>query len=242
MTPQSQSFVVILPAAGVGKRMQAQCPKQYLPLNGTSLLEQTVERILSHPLISHIVMPLSKDDGYFASTSLVNNPRVKRVDGGKERVDSVLNGLKDITSETYPWVLVHDAARPCLTHEDIDKLISACVSSQQGGLLAYPVRDTMKQSNSAQTVESTIDRSKLWHALTPQMYKTQDLYQAIVQSQTLGVEITDESSAIEAIGLPSQLVEGRSDNIKVTRPDDLLMAEFILQNQVVTSAQTEKEK
>lgn len=243
MIATSQKFVVIIPAAGVGKRMQANCPKQYLSLQGKTILEHTVHRLLSHPNIYHIILPLSDNDEYFQETDLVDNPQVTRVSGGKERVDSVLNGLLTINHDEYPWVLVHDAARPCLTHDDISKLINACIDKQTGGLLAFPVRDTMKQSlpssSGQKSVAQTIDRSTLWHALTPQMYKTDRLLKAIKHGQAENFALTDESSAIESIGEESLLVEGRSDNIKITRPDDLTMAEFILlnQNRLSTTAQ-----
>lgn len=235
-TKATTQFVVIIPAAGVGKRMKAHCPKQYLSIQGKTILEHTVHRLLSHPLIEQVVLPLSENDEYFQDTALVNNPNVTRVAGGVERVDSVLNGLKVIDSDKYPWVLVHDAARPCLTHEDINELITTCIDKKTGGLLAFPVRDTMKKSllqshNGEVGVDETIDRSTLWHALTPQMYQTQILHNAIEHGLSIGANLTDESSAVEAIGEKSLLVEGRSDNIKITRPDDLAMAEFILMNQ-----------
>lgn len=232
MTLSQDKYVVILPAAGVGKRMKAHCPKQYLSIQGQTILEHTVNKLLSHPQILHIVLPLSEGDEYFEETSLPNVDRVIRVNGGAERVGSVLNGLRSVNPELSPWVLVHDAARPCLTHHDITQLITSCIHHQYGGLLAYPVRDTMKNTTSESLlVDKTVDRSSLWHALTPQMYKTTELIQAITHAQASGINITDESSAIEAFGLPSALVEGRSDNIKITRPDDLAFAEFILMNQ-----------
>ena len=231
-----QQFIVIVPAAGVGKRMLASCPKQYLEIDNQSILAHTTNRLLSHPKIVKVIIVLSDEDDYFSQTELVGKANVIRVSGGKERVDSVLNGLRTIDPQQYPWVLVHDAARPCVTHEDIDKLLEQCLNSHCGGLLAAQVVDTMKQSSKADlnTVSSTIDRNNLWHAYTPQMYQTIELKQAIEQSLAQGKEITDESSAIELANLPSLLVQGRRDNIKITRPEDLALATFYLAQQKLT--------
>jgi len=227
------SFVVIVPAAGVGKRMLASCPKQYLEINNQSILTHTINLLLGHSKISKIIIVLSDEDEYFPQTGLANNTNIIRVSGGRERVDSVLNGLHTIDVERYPWVLVHDAARPCVTHDDIDKLIEQCIANNCGGLLAAQVVDTMKQNSQERPsiVGSTVDRSNLWHAFTPQMYKTVELKQAIEQALEQGKEITDESSAIELAGLPSLLVLGRRDNIKITRPEDLALATFYLEQQ-----------
>jgi len=228
-----KQFVVIVPAAGVGKRMLASCPKQYLKINDQSILTHTINRLLSHPNIAKIIIVLSDDDEYFAQTELAENTNIIRVSGGKERVDSVLNGLHAINVKKYPWVLVHDAARPCVTHDDIDKIIEQCTKNNCGGLLAVQVVDTIKQNSKAHsnTVGSTIERSHLWHAFTPQMYKTGELKQAIEQALEQGIAITDESSAIELAGLPSLLVLGRRDNIKITRPEDVALATFYLDQQ-----------
>ena len=176
------------------------------------------------------------DDAYFAQTTLVNNPNIIRVSGGKERVDSVLSGLQAINDSE--WVLVHDAARPCITHDDIDKLIKQCLDNNTGGLLAVPVVDTMKlasknNENEAIQVDKTINRSSLWHAFTPQMFKVKELKQAIEQAQAKGLIMTDESSAIESVGLTCLLVSGRRDNIKITRPEDLVLADFYLKQQQI---------
>jgi len=231
-----QEFIVIVPAAGVGKRMLASCPKQYLEINNQSILAHTTNRLLSHPKIAKVIIVLSDEDDYFSQTELADKANVIRVSGGKERVDSVLNGLRAVDTQEYPWVLVHDAARPCVTHNDIDKLIEQCLKSQCGGLLAAQVVDTMKQSSKtdSNTVSSTIERNNLWHAYTPQMYQTVELKQAIEQALAQGKEITDESSAIELANLPSLLVQGRRDNIKITRPEDLALATFYLAQQKLT--------
>jgi len=243
MNSHCNEFVVVVPAAGVGKRMKAQCPKQYLTIEKRTILEHTVLKLLSHPLIKHVVIAISKGDEYFEDTRLNNHPEISVVNGGAERVDSVLAGLNSINSDNFPWVMVHDAARPCISLHDISLLIEQTQQSNCGGLLAYPVRDTMKQARSVNTqpintedvqkemVEKTISREHLWHALTPQLYKTEELISAISQALEDEVTITDESSAIEYAGLGSLMVEGNSNNIKITRPDDLSLASFILSQQ-----------
>lgn len=244
-----QKIIAIVPAAGIGKRMKANCPKQYLMIEGKTILEHTVLRLLSHPAIEKVILAIGENDEYFGETSLVTHRNVITVIGGKERVDSVLSGLKIVEQSIYPWALVHDAARPCITLEDIDALIHSCQQHNVGGLLACPVRDTMKRGQAINltsaddknaplekslSVKGTVDREHLWHALTPQMYRTSELCQAIIQAQLKAVTITDESSAIELSHIQSLLVVGRSDNIKITQPDDLALATFILSQQKKT--------
>lgn len=224
-------YTVVMPAAGVGKRMRASCPKQYLTIKNKTILEHTVQRLLSHEAIGHVVIALGENDEYFSTTSLINNENVTVVVGGKERVDSVLAGLKQLNAEHEHWVMVHDAARPCVQHQDLTKLISYCLENNHGGILATPARDTMKQATSTGVIDKTLDRSQMWHALTPQMYKTAELTAAITQAITQNITITDESSAMEAFDHASGLVNGSSDNIKITQPEDLCLAEFILQQQ-----------
>ena len=231
MSNSPEQFTVVVPAAGVGKRMAASCPKQYLTIENITILEHTVQRLLSHDAIAHVIIALGENDEYFPSTSLADNKNISCVIGGKERVDSVLAGLNALTAKQEQWVLVHDAARPCVRHQDLSRLIGYCLANDHGGLLASPVRDTMKQANTDQLVESTLERSKMWHALTPQMYKTAELTSAITLALTKGFNITDESSAMEAFGYASGLVSGSSDNIKITQPEDLSLAEFILNQQ-----------
>jgi 2-C-methyl-D-erythritol 4-phosphate cytidylyltransferase len=237
----AEQFVAVVPAAGVGKRMQAHCPKQYLTIGNKTILEHTVTRLLSHPLINKIIIALGENDEYFPQTALVNNSQIQTVVGGKERVDSVLAGLSAIDSQQYTWVLVHDAARPCVSHNDISQLISQCLKTQSGGLLAAPVRDTMKRSMVTDLAENqvanTVEREKLWHALTPQMYQVSELTTAIIASLKNNVILTDESSAIELAGLPSLLIPASSENIKITHPDDLALAAFFLNKQTQQNAQ-----
>lgn len=231
MSHNECKIAAVVPAAGVGKRMQSDCPKQYLPLLGEAIIVHTVNVLLANPAISKVIIAISPEDEYFSDTKLVENERVAVVSGGKERVHSVLNGIELIDSKTVPWVLVHDAARPCLTQEDLNTLIDQCLRANQGGILAAPVRDTMKrgfQGDKVSQIKETVDREELWHALTPQLFPTLDLKNAIKTALENDFLVTDEASAMEFVGLPVQLISARADNIKVTQPADLAMAEFIL--------------
>ncbi len=215
---------VVVPAAGIGRRMNSALPKQYLKIGGRTVLERTLDVFLSYPRVSKIIVCLRDDDDYFSSLACSADPKVIRAAGGEERVDSVLSGLGLVST---PWVMVHDAARPCLTHEDLDLLIGK-VSDGCGGILGTPVRDTMKRTDQELNITGTVERSLLFHALTPQMFRTSELKESIKKALAAGWNITDEASAMEYAGFRPLLVEGRSDNIKITRPSDLALAEFIL--------------
>ena len=205
--------------------MQADCPKQYLSLAGKTLIQHTVERLLTHPAISTGVVVISADDSYFAQTGLSVHDDVQVVTGGPTRATSVQAGLAAVTTQ---WVMVHDAARPCVTHSDIDALIERAQSHQDGALLAAPVRDTMKRANVHGQVAHTVEREALWHALTPQMFLTQTLKRALEEA---GDQVTDEASAIEASGGHPILVPASASNIKVTHPEDQWLAAFYLSQQ-----------
>ena len=227
---------VVIPAAGVGSRMQADRPKQYLPLVGKTVIEHTLDCFLQHPAVAGIVVAISEGDPFWAeltSTALSDRKGVYTAKGGKERADSVLNALDylvntlQVTAETQ--VLVHDAARPCLSRHDLDALLVAGRREAAGAILAMPVRDTMKR---AQTTESRIshteERNGLWHALTPQMAQLGILRDALTHALQTGATVTDEASALEHAGLHPLLVEGDARNIKITRPADLALATFFL--------------
>jgi len=223
----------IVPAAGIGARMNADRPKQYLLLANKTILEHTLARILSLPNLAGIVVPLSKDDSYWTSLTILQHPLVHTIHGGESRADSVLNGLNYLADKVYEqdWVLVHDAARPCVTSASIQKLCDELAESETGGILAVPVSDTLKKIVDHNQIQLTVDRKPLWQAQTPQMFRYGLLRDCLTHALARKENITDESSAIELCGFKSRVVEGRSDNIKVTRPDDLLMAEFILNQQ-----------
>lgn len=234
MTENNPSFTVIVPAAGVGKRMLADRPKQYLKIGHKTVLEHTLEKLISHPRITRIIVALDPQDPYFDELPISQADWITRVDGGKERADSVLVGLTALDS--HSWVAVHDAARPCVSLSDLDKLFSLFENNQGGGILAMPVKDTMKraQSEDSKKVSNTVDRDGLWHALTPQFFPLAQLRQALSEALEQKVTITDEASAMEWAGWPVNLVEGSERNIKITRPDDLTLATFYISQEELT--------
>ena len=225
-------FWVVVPAAGVGARMGADKPKQYLPLLGKTILEHTLERLLSLPQLQGIVVVLSPSDSLGANLGVMSHPQINIVDGGRERCDSVLNGLASLNDRVAEndWVLVHDAARPCVARSDILSLVSELQDHSVGGILGTPVSDTIKRVVDT-SIESTVDRSVLWQAQTPQMFRYGLLRRALQQALQDGTVITDEASALESAGFTPAIVEGRRDNIKVTRPEDLPVAELILKSE-----------
>lgn len=233
MPTQSPAYWFVVPAAGAGSRMQSAIPKQYLPLSNKTILDQTLSRLLSVANIAGIILALSADDEYFSQSVYVSHPKIYRVVGGQERSDSVLAALEfledKITSDD--WVLVHDAARPCISLESIDQLIKSLCDDPVGGILAIPVADTLKRCNPQQEIIETLDRSSLWQAQTPQMFRYGVLYASLKKANANQQLVTDEASAIELAGLSAKILAGRTDNIKVTRPTDLDLAEFILQKQ-----------
>lgn len=233
MTVMSERCWGVLPAAGVGRRMGADIPKQYLPLLGRPLLDHSLERILLHPRIDGVYVAVSADDAWWPDSEFADHPDVVQVSGGAERAHSVLNALEALTARAAPedWVLVHDAARPCVRRADIERLIDAVQRHPVGGLLGMPARDTMKRTDTAGLITATVDRRHLWHAFTPQMFRLGDLHSALQRALAAGVLVTDEASAVEWTGRQPLMVEGAADNLKVTRPEDLPLAAYHLQAQ-----------
>lgn len=226
------TFWGIVPAAGVGKRMNADRPKQYLPLiNSQTVIEHTLSRLIAAQVFQKIVVAISDGDPYWENLPLAKHKKIIRAKGGKERADSVLNALAQIENQACEndWVLVHDAARPCISTQDIEKLIFELKDDAVGGILALSSHDTLKDVDGVQIL-STHDRNRIWRALTPQMFRYGALKTALQIHQGNGA-ITDESSALEMQGFSPRIVEGRSDNIKITRPEDLALARFYLSQQ-----------
>jgi 2-C-methyl-D-erythritol 4-phosphate cytidylyltransferase len=221
----------IIPAAGSGTRMGTAIPKTYLPLAGMTVLEQTLARITALIGVSGIVLALAKDDT--RGTALTCDKPLWRVTGGAERSDSVRNALDFLADRAVEddWVLVHDAARPCVRCEDMQRLLRTLADDPVGGLLAVPVADTLKRAAADARVQDTVERNGLWQAQTPQLFRYGLLHHALREAAARGVAVTDEAGAIEACGHRPRLIEGHADNLKITRPDDLLLAGLILRAQ-----------
>lgn len=221
----------LIPAAGVGRRLGGAIPKQYLPLAGRPLIEYSLEILLNHPRIEAVVVALGPEDGWWPDTAFARHPMVVRAEGGAERCHSVRNGLELLWQRgaaPKDWVLVHDAARPCLRRADLDRLLERLGGHPVGGLLGVPARDTMKRADEVGEVRETVPRAGLWHAYTPQMFRLGPLCQALDWALEQGLWVTDEASAMELAGYHPLLVEGHADNIKVTLPEDLALAAFHL--------------
>lgn len=228
----------VVPAAGAGSRMQADCPKQYLDLAGKCVLEWTLDVMLRIPDLASLTVVLSQRDKQGASLvqrlSRSQQVPVTVVEGGAERWQSVKNALQYLSGNGFgkDWVLVHDAARPCVLSSDIQSLIDACSNSEVcGGLLAVPVADTLKRVNQAGHVTGTLERRGVWAACTPQMFPVDVLQQALEQCELNGLSVTDEASAMESQGYHPIVVPCQRQNIKITYPEDLALAELILQAQ-----------
>ena len=223
----------VIPAAGSGRRMGADRPKQYLDLHGRPVLQHSLERMLSHPRVAGAVVSLSADDPYWPRLERSFAKPVWIAPGGRERVDSVLAALIRLgeRADDGDWVLVHDAARPCLRPADLDRLISTLYEHPVGGLLGLPVADTVKRVTGNGEVLETIDRNGLWRALTPQMFRLGALRRALERALAAGCVVTDDASAMELAGAAPRMVRGSADNIKITHAEDLPLAALYLQRQ-----------
>lgn len=232
------SYWVVVPAAGVGKRIGGSVPKQYLELGGRAVIDHTIERLLLHPSVDGLYLAISDGDSRWADSEFAGHPDLVTVPGGAERCHSVFNALTQLLSRasTDDWVLVHDAARPCVRRSDIDHLIAILRDHDTGGLLGMPVRDTMKRTDAADRVTETVERTHLWHAFTPQMFRLGILHEALRGALEAGFLVTDEASAIEWAGHRPIMVEGHSDNLKITRPEDLPLAAYFLERQRQTES------
>lgn len=231
--PAVVNYWAIVPAAGVGRRMGSDTPKQYLSLNGKTIIEHSLQRLSQVETIKGIVVAIAEDDPWWPELQVECSKPVTVVKGGVERCHTVQNALQALQSDcgAEDWVLVHDAARPCVRSSDLDLLITTLSDHAVGGLLGIPVRDTMKRTDIQSCVTQTVEREGLWHALTPQMFRYGVLSGALDKALHDRFLVTDEASAMEHAGYAPQMVEGHGDNIKVTRPEDLALASFYLQYQ-----------
>jgi 2-C-methyl-D-erythritol 4-phosphate cytidylyltransferase len=225
-------YWAVLPAAGAGTRMGAELPKQYLPLGTQTVIEHTLDALLACTALSGIVVVVAADDAHWPGIEAkYRDHPVTAVTGGAERCHSVYNGLAHLAqrAQADDWVLVHDAARPCLRPADVTTLIETLAGDAHGGLLGVPVADTMKRVDAQRRVTATVERNGLWHALTPQMFRLAELRSALQDAIDSNALVTDEAAAMERAGHAPRMVQGHRDNIKITLPADLALAAFYLQ-------------
>ena len=224
------SIWAVVPAAGSGRRLGGEIPKQYREIAGAPLMEHTLRALLESPDIRGVVVALDPSDRRADAIESLSDVRVQTTPGGAERADSVMAGLELLASQATEedWVLVHDAARPCLPLEALTALVERARLTGEGAILAEPVADTLKQVDDAGSVAGTVDRASLWRAQTPQLFPLFPLREALGQCFEEGVSVTDEAMAMEYVGQPVHVVEGPSSNIKVTVEADLAFADLVL--------------
>lgn len=227
MTPAAilDGICVIVPAAGRGDRMGDSKPKQYRELNGKPMLQHVLEMLLALGP-KQLVVPIAPNDTAF--DALPASAGCRAVEGAGSRSGSVRNGLAALHIGDDDWVMVHDAARPCVAANDIARLIEDVGDDSVGGILAVPVVETVKRSEDGVRIDATVARDGLWLAQTPQLFRYGLLARALASATNEGLEVTDEASAIEWLGFSPRLVEGSRENIKVTTPDDVALAEYFL--------------
>jgi len=226
-------YWAVIPAAGVGRRMGGDIPKQYLTLAGRRVLEHTLVVFIEDRRCRGVMVAVGEQDPFWPGLPVSARPGVYHTTGGAERCHSVLNALRALAGMAGEgdWVLVHDAARPCLPRADLDRLLETLADDPVGGLLALPVRDTMKRADAGGRVGTTVDRAGLWHAMTPQMFRLGPLRAALEAALAQGLLVTDEAQAMELCGQSPRLVEGSPGNIKITHPRDLGLAERFLREE-----------
>ena len=222
----------VIPAAGSGSRFSKTELKQYQYIQDRTVLEHTIRRISQLPLNGY-VLAIGTQDTFAQTLAFQDIDKAHFCTGGAERVHSVLNALNHLLNfaDENDWVLVHDAARPCVTVDCLNALVAKAIESNNSAILAIPVRDTLKQVKTGDHIDKTVSRDALWQAQTPQITKIGKLKKAIEHALENNVTITDEASALEYMGETVRVVMGRSDNIKITYPDDLELARLILQSQ-----------
>lgn len=228
----------VIPAAGRAKRFGGDVPKQYLEVAGQPLLAHALDVLLAHPQVTGAMVALAADDPRWPGWTQLHGKPVLRCVGGGERADSVLAALQALPAEVGAdaLVLVHDAARPNLQREDLDRLIEAATDAADGAILAAPVRDTLKRADGDACIVATEPREQLWRALTPQAFRRGALTDALRQARSDGINVTDEAMAMERTGAHPRLVEGREDNLKVTTAADLALAEYLLSHPATPAA------
>jgi 2-C-methyl-D-erythritol 4-phosphate cytidylyltransferase len=220
----------VIPATGIGSRMGADRPKQYLPLGDKTVLEQTLDNLFSYHATDGVMLVLNETDDYWPQLNYHSPKPLQTCIGGEQRHHSVFNGLISLRSHlsTDCIVMIHDAVRPFVLHQDLDQLLQATQQCEDGALLATPLADTLKKASSDLTVLNTQSRENLWRALTPQAFYLSKIYQALDSILTQNLSVTDDASAMELCGFHPRLVRGDDRNIKITHPEDLRLAELFL--------------
>ena len=228
----SQIIHALIPAAGLSVRFGGTTLKQYAHLLGKPVIAHSIETVAQHPAVASVTVALAEDDGIFKDLVRPAFPDVGTTVGGPSRAQTVMNGIRHIL-EVHPsaeWVLVHDAARPCLQRSCLDQLVAAGLASSDGAILAVPVSDTVKRGGDDRLIEHTVDRSGLWRAQTPQLFPIRRLAESLAEALADGDSPTDESQAMERAGARPRLVRGSQINIKITGPRDLALAEVLLRH------------
>jgi 2-C-methyl-D-erythritol 4-phosphate cytidylyltransferase len=226
---------VVIPAAGIGKRMGVDIPKQYITVCDKAIIEHTVEKFTSRNDLQGILVALSNSDQHWSTLELSENNKITTVTGGEERYKSVYNALCSLKNKADDddWILVHDAVRPCITTSEIDQFIADLDHLNGiGGILALPCFETMKKANTNHEIEETIDRKFIWHAQTPQMFRYKKLFLAIEKIMNENIFITDEAMAMELAGYKPMLIQGTHSNIKITDQNDLKYLESFLRQEI----------
>lgn len=223
----------IVPAAGIGARMNSELPKQYLSLRGETVIAHTLRRLAQLPSLAATVVALNPEDRFWSSRGPELREGLMTCSGGAERAQSVLNGLHALAglAQEEDWVLVHDAVRPCVRVSDMELLLSELATHPVGGLLAVPVSSTLKLANANRDVVTTMPRDDMWQASTPQAFRYGLLRAVLEQALARGEQVTDDATAMELAGYAPRLVRGSADNIKITYPEDLALAAVILRAQ-----------
>jgi len=230
MTELDRQVWAVIPATGSGARMQADRPKQYLSLGVKTILEHTLDNLLAYPAIRGVVLILHEHDDHWPSLNYQSEKKLLTCHGGQERHHSVFNGLNCLRKHqgNNCDVLIHDAVRPFVPHQDLDRLLEAITLNDAGAILASPVADTLKLADSAEKIVSTQSREHLWRAFTPQAFRLDLIHQALEAVIKRNLQVTDDASAMELAGYHPQLLRGDSRNIKITHPQDLWLAEKLL--------------
>jgi 2-C-methyl-D-erythritol 4-phosphate cytidylyltransferase len=231
MSPRARRWAVV-PAAGRGERFGGSSPKQYAAIDGRAMLSWTLQALLAEPSIAGVMVAVAETDRRWYRLAESRDPRVGCCLGGATRAESVALALQALgpLASGQDWVLVHDAARPCLAREDLRALLRAVGSDPVGGLLAHPASDTLKRADGQGRAEGTLAREGIWRAQPPQAFRYGLLCRALALCRDRERVVTDEASAIEALGLRPLLVRGRADNLKVTSREDLVIAEAVLRS------------